>query len=109
MFAHLELNASIDALVEVNTTVVQLVTLTQRLQVELNDIANQTTALRTMCSAASGALPAFCDMIIPSVSYTVVVNYSDVSALCLATCMSACTCVCASMCICVHMYALCTV
>ena len=65
-----------------NTTVGQLVTLTQMLQIELNDIATQITALRTMCSAASGALPAFCNMIIPSVSYTVVANYSAVSVLC---------------------------
>ena len=37
-FVCLELNESIDALVQVNTTVLQLVRLTKILQMELNDI-----------------------------------------------------------------------
>ena len=62
-----------------NTTVIKLGALTKTLQLELYDIATQTIALRTMCLATPGALPAVCDMIIPNASYTVVVNYSNVS------------------------------
>ena len=79
-FANLELNASIDALEEVNTTVVELVTLTDILQMELDDITNQTTELMTMCSETPGVLSTVCDMI-PNISYAVVVDYSTVSIL----------------------------
>ena len=75
---YLELNASIDALVQVNMTVIQLVTLTQRLQIELNDITTQTTILKTTCSATPGVLPTVCNMI-PTTSHTVIVDYSTVS------------------------------
>ena len=75
---YLELNASIDTLVQVNMTVVQLVTLTQRLQMELNGITTQTTILKTTCSATPGVLLTVCNMI-PTTSYTVIVDYSTVS------------------------------
>ena len=78
MFASSELNASIDALIQVNTTVVQLKMLTEILQMELDSITNQTTELMTMCSETTGVLSTVCDMI-PNISYAVVVDYSDVS------------------------------
>ena len=78
MFASLELNASIDALIQVNTTVVQLEMLTETLQMELDNITNQTTELMTMCSETTGVLSTVCNMI-PNISYAVVVDYSNVS------------------------------
>ena len=92
---YLELNASIDALVLVNTTVAQLVTLTQRLQIELNVITTQTTILKTTCSATPGVLLTICDMI-PTTSYAVTVDYSAVSVY-----LIVCACVCVCVCVCV--------
>ena len=51
-----------------NATVVELVTLTDILQMELNDITNQITELMTMCSEIPGVLSTVCDMI-PNISY----------------------------------------
>ena len=73
-----ELNASIDALAEVNTTVAQLETLTELLQLELDRITYQTTGLMIMCSLASN-VTTVCN-IIPNISYTVAVDYSKVIA-----------------------------
>ena len=78
MFTALELNASIDALIQVNTTVVQLEMLTETLQMELDNITNLTTELMTMCSETPGVLSTVCD-VIPNISYAVVVDYSNVS------------------------------
>ena len=72
-----ELNASIDALVDVNATVVQLEMLTEILQLELDNITDQTTDLMTMCSQVSNVTTAVCN-IIPNISYTIAVDYSEV-------------------------------
>jgi len=74
---YIELNASIDALVDVNTTVVQLEMLTEILQWELDNITDQTTDLMTMCSQVSNVTTAVCSTI-PNISYTVAVDYSEV-------------------------------
>ena len=74
---YIELNASIDALVDVNATVVQLEMLTEILQLELDNITDQTTDLMTMCSQVSNVTTVVCN-IIPNISYTVAVDYSEV-------------------------------
>ena len=91
-----ELNTSIDALVEVNATVVDLVMLTQRLQTELDDITNQTTELNMACINASSSNPALnstvCDAI-PTTSYNVIIDYSAVSILLECACLYVCVCI----------------
>ena len=67
-------------------TVVMLVTLTQMLQMELNDITNQTATLRTSCLASTTpGVNAVCGLI-PTTSYTVSVDYSAVRVVCVHTC-----------------------
>ena len=101
-----ELNTSIDALEQVNATVVDLLGLTQRLQTELNNITDQTVALNMSCRAAASnnsALTTFCNMI-PNTSYNVIVDFSAVSTVfecvCMSVCVHVCLCVrlCASVC-----------
>ena len=94
-----ELDASIDALVQVNMTVGRLVLLTQMLQTELNNITTQTTALSTTCSTTPGVPPTACSAI-PTTSYTVFIDYSAVSVVCV--CVHACACVCVCVCACVR-------
>lgn len=85
-FTYLELDESIVALQQVNETVVQLVNLTDRLQMELDDIANQTRALNMSCvmrASATGnpGIMAVCGMINVT-DYMVVIDYTNVSVSC---------------------------
>ncbi|XP_065919098.1 prominin-1-A-like [Dysidea avara] len=76
-----DLNNSINALRLVNSTVVKLLSLTQRLQTELNGVTAMLQALQTSCVAAGGG--STCNSI-PTESYTVTVNYTvveDVSSV----------------------------
>ena len=95
-FTYLELNESIEALQQVNVTVVRLVVLTERLQRELDDITNQTIALQMDC-LMNGTIPNVTCNMIPIQSYTVVVDYRAVSACVLCLCLCICVCVCTSM------------
>lgn len=73
----LDLNDSIAALEQVNTTVVNLVDLTQMLQRELNDINMQISSLRSDCLGRPNANALPCN-VIPNTTFMVVVNYSAV-------------------------------
>ena len=98
-FTGLELNSSIDALIQVNMTVGRLLSLTQQLQMELNNLTNQVTQLQGECSRAVPPVPpSVCDSI-PTLSYTVTVNYSVVRSVCV--CVRACVCVGVGVCVCV--------
>lgn len=100
MFHYLELNASIDALQEVNTTVVQLVNLTQVLQTQLNNITTETMALNMGCMASSNAaVNAVCGNI-STTSYSVTVDYTAVSLVSMCVYV---VCGCVRVCGCVHM------
>ena len=100
-FTYLELNESIDALQQVNDTVLQLIDLTDRLQMELDNITAQTVQLNTNCRASTNpSVTVICNMI-PTMSYLVVINYTDVSVLCVCACACVCVCVCAHGCVCV--------
>ena len=78
-FVGSELNSSISALIQVNMTVGRLLTLTQRLEMELNNLTNQLTQLQDGCRDAAVSA-SVCDSI-PTLSYTVNVNYSVVRYL----------------------------
>ena len=89
-FTYVELDESIVALQQVNETVVRLVVLTDRLQMELDDIANQTRALNTSCAMQATGNPgimAACSMINVT-DYMVVIDYTNVSVSCV--CVHAC-------------------
>ena len=67
---------------QVNATVGRLVTLTQRLRTELDNLTDQVEQLRSGCNAASLAV---CNRI-PMIRYTVNVNY-DVVRMCVHECV----------------------
>ena len=73
-FSNLELNSSIDGLMQVNATVGRLLASTQRLQMELGNLTDQVEQLRSDCNAASLTV---CGRI-PVITYTVNVNYNVV-------------------------------
>ena len=73
-FSNLELNSSIDGLMQVNATVGRLLASTQRLQMELGNLTDQVEQLRSGCNAASLTV---CGSI-PVITYTVNVNYNVV-------------------------------
>ena len=72
----IELNNSIIALQLVNTTVVKLLNLTQRLQTELNDLTVMLRALEANCQANIGG-SILCNTI-PTQQHNVTVDYSVV-------------------------------
>ena len=108
-FTYLELDESIVALQQVNETVVQLVTLTDRLQMELDNITAQTVALNSSCATAATTNPNLtlvCSTIVVT-PYMVVINYTDVSVLCVymhACDKKLCMCVCVCVRACMHGY-----
>ena len=79
-FAGLELNSSVDALKEVNVTVGRLLSLTQSLQIQLNNLTNQVEQLRSDCTFSPGVPAAICSNI-PTLSYRVNVDYSVVRSV----------------------------
>ena len=76
-FAGLELNSSVDALIQVNATVGRLLSLTRSLQMQLNNLTDQVEQLRSDCTG----VPAEVCGSIPSVSYTVNVDYGVVRSV----------------------------
>lgn len=104
-FTYLELDESIVALQQVNETVVRLVDLTDRLQMELDDITNQTMELSTNCTmranaTANPSLTVVCNRINVT-SYMVVIDYANVSVLCvyMHACLYICVCIHAWVCV----------
>ena len=103
----LELNSSVDALKEVNATVGRLLSLTQSLQMQLDNLTNQVDQLRRDCTSSPGVPAEVCSNI-PTLSYTVNVNYDVVRSvhvyICYnIICLFVCVCVCVYACVCVRM------
>ena len=108
VFIALELNSSVDALKEVNVTVGRLLSLTQSLQMQLDNLTNQVDQLQRDCTGVPAAV---CNNI-PTLSYTVNVNYGVVSVhayICYyyyyyyyCVCVHVCACV--RACVCVYAF-----